>query len=65
MASDQFEEAARDAGFSRKQIDFFVEHVARFPHTHNAEEINGLEETVAELVEAEMGDEEFPDDDYS
>lgn len=54
---NQFEIAALDAGFSRKMVDFLVEHVAPYPHTHTAEEIIGLEETVAELVEDEEEDE--------
>lgn len=49
----QFRQAAIEAGFSIKQVDFLETHVA--DHTHDAEEINGLEEFI-EGVESEEGD---------
>jgi hypothetical protein len=54
---NEFLQAVREAGFSLKQIEFFEEWVAQREHSHTAEEIIGLEETVAELVEEEDGEE--------
>ncbi len=53
-----FRQAAMDAGFSMKQLEFFEEYVAKVGHQHIAEDITGLEETVAELVEDNLGEEE-------
>lgn len=55
-------DAARAAGFSLKQIEFIKEYLAPVGHEHVAEEIKGLEETVAELVEANMDEEEGEDE---
>lgn len=57
----EFNQAARDAGFSLKQIEFFEEFVAKMPHSHTAEEIVGLDDYVEQLVdegEEDEGEEE-------
>ena len=61
---EQFRQAMREAGFGPKQQDFFEEWMALRNHGHIAEDIAGLEETVAELVEQELNedDEEGTDD---
>ena len=53
---NEFLQAAREAGFSIKQMEFFEEFVAQRVHSHTAEEIVGLDEMVAEMVEE--GDED-------
>jgi coenzyme F420-reducing hydrogenase delta subunit len=55
---ETFRQAMREAGFGIKQQEFFEEWMSLKDHSHVAEDINGLEETVAELVEMELKDEE-------
>ncbi len=43
---NEFRSAAADAGFSIKQIDFLEEFVAPKPHTHDIDEVIGLEEAL-------------------
>lgn len=54
----QFEGAALDAGFTQKQIEFMDEFLAKYPHTHNAEDINGLEEFIEAIEEDEEEEED-------
>jgi hypothetical protein len=54
----EFNQAAREAGFSLKQIEFLEEFVAKMPHSHTAEEIIGLDDYVEQLVEDEDDEED-------
>ena len=45
----EFVQDATKAGFTRKQAEFMEESLAKFPHTHTAEEITDFEEAVAEI----------------
>lgn len=53
-----FDQNARDAGFSLKQIDFFREWFAQIGHNHTVDDIVGLDQVVEEMVETNMEDEE-------
>ena len=42
-----FNEMARAAGFTETQAQFMDEFLAKVPHTHEIEEVEGLEEALA------------------
>lgn len=48
---NEFDLAAKEAGFTDEQIEFLNQFVAKFPHMHDVEDINGLEDAVTEIVE--------------
>ena len=58
---NEFLQAAREAGFSTKQIEFFEEWVAQREHSHTAEEIIGIDDYVGQLVD-EGGEEDEEED---
>ena len=41
-----FKRQAMAAGFSQEQADFMDSMLAKFPHTHDMEDIEGLEEAL-------------------
>ena len=49
----QFEEAALEAGFTKDQIEFMDEWLAKYPHTHSMDEVDGLETALEEIGEGE------------
>ncbi len=53
-----FNEAAKDAGFSLKQIEFLEEWVAPNGHQHTVDDILGLDQAVEEIVEASEEEED-------
>jgi hypothetical protein len=53
---NEFRQAAYDAGFNQKQVDFFEEFVAKQPHSHQVEEIIGVDDYMAQILEE--GDED-------
>ena len=50
---NEFLQAAREAGFSIKQIEFFEEWVAQRVHSHQAEEIIGLDDYIEDEEDEE------------
>ena len=46
---NEFQEMAKEAGFTDKQIEFLNDFVAKYPHSHSVEEIDGLEEMLEEI----------------
>jgi hypothetical protein len=56
--TNEFEEAAREAGFTEAQIAFLDEWLAKYPHTHDMTEVEGLPEALDELGEDEEEEEE-------
>ena len=53
----EFQKMAKEAEFTDKQVEFLSEFVAKYPHSHSVEEIEGLEEMLEEIDDAE-GEEE-------
>lgn len=47
-----FIELAQEAGFDQEQAEFLWEHLAKFPHTHTADQIEDLDEAVEEIIDA-------------
>jgi hypothetical protein len=58
----QFMKDAIEAGFTKEQAEFMEEFLAKFPHTHSMDEVDGLDKVLDELEnedeEDEDGDEE-------
>lgn len=48
-----FLEDAIEAGFSREQAEFLDERLAKYPHSHTVEEIDGLEDALEDIEEEE------------
>lgn len=75
MNDAQFQQAALAAGFTQKQADFLKLHVARQPHTHDADQVfvggdnslnldnwsDSVEERLDELESDEPEEEETED----
>ena len=57
---DEFIENAIEAGFSRKEAEFMDNALAKFPHSHDVSDVEGLEGALEELgVDVdEMGEED-------
>lgn len=47
---------AIEAGFTAEQAAFLEERMAQYPHSHEIDEINGLEEVLAEEEDEEEED---------
>ena len=60
MPSDFYYEALR-VGFTKIQAEFLDENLAKYPHSHTVEEIEGLDDYVDESVENIV--EAMPEDD--
>lgn len=46
-----FTRQAQKAGFTPQQADFLDTMLAKFPHSHEAGDIEGLDETISEALE--------------
>ncbi len=55
-----FLEQALEAGFTASQAEFLLDHVAKMPHTHEPDEIVGLDDYIAQQIDE--GDEDDDDD---
>jgi hypothetical protein len=53
-----FTKQATAAGFSQQQADFMDSMLAKFPHTHEIEEIEGLEEALESEDDGDDDDED-------
>lgn len=58
MPNPDFINAAVEAGFSRAQARFMDDYLAKHPHNHEIEDVEGLEETLEELGVTTEEDEE-------
>ena len=57
-----FSRRAIQAGFSQEQAAFLDTMLAKFPHTHEADEITDLDEVIADAVEHLEEDDDEDDD---
>jgi hypothetical protein len=53
--NNQFIDTAVESGFTLGQAEFMDEMLAKFPHTHNVMDIDGLDVYVEEMVDEGMG----------
>jgi hypothetical protein len=56
MIGNDFVEAAIEAGFTHEQADFLDQWLAKFPHSHDVSEIDGLEDAIEEGIEEELAE---------
>jgi hypothetical protein len=57
---EQFIGLAIAAGFSREQAEFLAENVAKYPHSHDMNEIHGLDEALADIETSLEEDDDEP-----
>lgn len=53
---DDFMELGLEAGFSKEQLEFLEEHLAKYPHTHDIDDVVGLQEALEDISEEEEDD---------
>lgn len=51
--NDEFIESGLESGFTESQLEFMWVFLAKYPHTHSMDEIDGLEEALEEVEEEE------------
>lgn len=61
MNEHHFKQRAKLAGFNTNQIDFMWECLAKIPHTHEIDEVEGLEEELEGLGVGEGEEDEEQD----
>lgn len=57
-----FQAEAMDKGFTADQAEFLYEHLSQKPHTHTADQITDLDETIMAAIEAESDENEDEDE---
>jgi hypothetical protein len=56
--SNQFVEAAMEVGFTQEQAEFMDELLAKYPHSHRVEEVEGLDDYIETAIEDNDDDDE-------
>jgi len=62
MNEHTFRLNAKHSGFNPAMVDFMWENLAKIPHTHEIDEVEGLQEELDELDEGEGEGEDNTDD---
>ena len=54
VSEGTFRTLAREAGFTRDQIEFLLEHVSHPGHSHTVEQIEDFDDAVVDILDEEL-----------